>query len=42
MDVSLTPEAAEETGDRLIQEAANASGQRWFRRLADKDRKQHD
>ena len=28
VDVALTPEAAEETGDRLIEHAANAAGQR--------------
>jgi hypothetical protein len=28
VDVALTPEAAEETGDRLIEHAMNAAGQR--------------
>lgn len=28
VDVALTPEAAEETGDRLVHHAMNAAGQR--------------
>jgi len=30
VDVALTPEAAEETGDRLIDSALEAAGQRHF------------
>jgi hypothetical protein len=35
VDVALTPEAAEETGDRLIEHAANAAGQRRMKRMED-------
>ena len=35
VDVALTPEAAEETGDRLIEHAANAAGQRRMKRMGD-------
>jgi hypothetical protein len=31
VDVSLTPEAAVESGERLIDQAATAAGQRYFR-----------
>lgn len=34
VDVALTPEAAEETSDRLINEAIRASGQRRMKELA--------
>ena len=34
VDVDLTPEAAEETSDRLIKEAARAAGQRRMKDLA--------
>ena len=37
VDVALTPEAAEETADRLIQHSVNAAGQRWFKKLKDSD-----
>ena len=33
VNVSLTPEAALESGERLIEEAATAAGQRWLREL---------
>jgi hypothetical protein len=33
VDVKLTPEAAEETSDRLVDGAVTALGQRRFRRL---------
>lgn len=33
VDVSMTPEAAEETGDRLVNEAVRAMGQRRLRHL---------
>ena len=36
VDVALTPEAAEETGDRLIEQAAQAAGQRLFRKWEDR------
>ena len=35
VDVTLTPEAAEETSDRLINEAIRASGQRRMKELAE-------
>lgn len=35
VDVALTPEAAEETGDRLIEHAASAAGQRRMKRMED-------
>ena len=35
VDVALTPEAAEETADRLIEQAVNAAGQRRFYALRD-------
>ena len=35
VDVALTPEAAEETADRLIEHALNAAGQRHFKKLKD-------
>ena len=38
VDVELTPEAAEETSDRLINEAIRASGQRRMKELADKQK----
>ena len=38
VDVALTPEAAEETADRLIEHSVNAAGQRWFNDLARNDR----
>ncbi len=36
VDVELSPEAAEETSDRLINEAIRASGQRRLKELAEK------
>lgn len=36
VNVGLTPEAAEETGGRLIDQAAKAAGQKWFKGLADR------
>ena len=39
--VTLTPEAARETSDRLMDKAVEASGQRRFRRL-DNDRRSED
>jgi hypothetical protein len=36
VDVELTPEAAEETSDRLINEAIRANGQRRMKELAEK------
>lgn len=33
VDVALTPEAAEETGDRLIRQAVTAAGQRHFKKV---------
>ena len=36
VDVALTPEAAEETGDRLIEHAANAAGQRRIKQVDEK------
>jgi hypothetical protein len=33
VDVALTPEAALETGGRLIDEAAKAAGQKRFRKI---------
>jgi hypothetical protein len=41
VDVTLTPEAAEETADRLIEQAVMARGQRIMRDLAI-ERKDHD
>ena len=38
VDVALTPEAAEETGSRLIDQAATAAGQRLFRKWKDQRR----
>ncbi len=38
VDVELTPEAAEETSDRLINEAIRASGQRRMKELAEKQK----
>ena len=32
VDVALTPEAAEQTADRLIEHAVNAAGQRHFKK----------
>lgn len=31
VDVTLTPEAAVESGERLIEQAATAAGQRYFK-----------
>ena len=36
VDVTLTPEAAEETSDRLIKEAIRASGQRRMKELSER------
>ena len=36
VDVTLTPEAAEETSDRLLKEAARAAGQRRLKDLPHK------
>jgi hypothetical protein len=33
VDVALTPEAAEETGDRLVEHAMHAAGQRRIKRI---------
>jgi hypothetical protein len=38
VDVDLTPEAAEETSDRLIHEAIRASGQRRMKQLEEKSK----
>ena len=38
VDVELTPEAAEETSDRLINEAIRASGQRRMKELAEEQK----
>lgn len=38
VDVALTPEAAEETGNRLIDQAVTAAGQRLFRKWKDEKR----
>jgi len=37
VDVALTPEAAEETADRLLEHSVNAAGQKWFNDLAKQD-----
>ena len=37
VDVAMTPEAAEETGNRLIEQAVTAAGQRHFRKLEKRD-----
>lgn len=42
VDVQLTPEAAEETADRLTDEAVVARGQRRLRGLPHKEKKQDD
>ena len=38
VDVNLTPEAAEETGHRLLDGAAHAQGQRIVKRIAKGER----
>jgi hypothetical protein len=42
VDVSLTPEAAEETADRLTNEAVMARGQRRLRGLAHQPKRRKD
>jgi hypothetical protein len=36
VDVAISPEAAEETADRLLSEAVRARGQRWLSGLTDR------
>ena len=42
VDVALTPEAALETGDRLIEHGVTAAGQRYFRKSNKGERKSSD
>lgn len=40
VNISFTPEAAEETADRLIEHAVHAAGQRYFNKLRYNDTKE--
>lgn len=40
VDVALTPEAAAESGERLIEQAATAAGQRYFQDMPHREQEE--